>query len=85
MPETKEHSSAAAEELERWQKETLEPSLTKRTERKKSFQTVSLKEVDRLYTPADTEDIEFTALDNVNHAAAGDRLHSCNVKVLPES
>ena len=60
MPETKEHSSAAEEELERWQKETLEPSLTKRTERKKSFQTVSLKEVDRLYTPADTEDIEFS-------------------------
>src|SRR6476661_10312414 len=60
MPETKEHSSAAGEELERWQKETLEPSLTKRTERKKSFQTVSLKEVDRLYTPADTEDIEFS-------------------------
>jgi methylmalonyl-CoA mutase N-terminal domain/subunit len=60
MPETKEHSSAAGEEFERWQKETLEPSLTKRTERKKSFQTVSLKEVDRLYTPADTEDIEFS-------------------------
>src|ERR1051325_9256912 len=60
MPETKEHSSAAGQELERWQKETLEPSLTKRTERKKSFQTVSLKEVDRLYTPADTEDIEFS-------------------------
>src|ERR1043166_815981 len=60
MPETKEHSSAAGEELERWQKETLEPSLTKRTERKKSFQTVSLKEVDRLYTPADTEDIQFS-------------------------
>jgi len=60
MPETKEHSSAAGQELERWQKETLEPSLTKRTERKKSFQTVSLKEVDRLYTPADTEEIEFS-------------------------
>jgi hypothetical protein len=32
----------------------------------------------------DTEDIEFIALDDVNHAAAGDRLHSRNVKVLAE-
>jgi len=60
MPETKEHPSAAGEELQRWQKETLEPSLSQRSERKKSFQTVSLKEVDRLYSPADTEDIEFS-------------------------
>src|SRR6476646_2193163 len=59
MPETKEHSSAAEEELERWQKETLEPSLTKRPERKKSFQTVSLEEVRRLYSPADTETLDF--------------------------
>src|SRR5436190_2388900 len=59
MPETKEHSSAAEEAVERWQKETLEPAIAKRPERKKSFQTVSLEEVDRLYTPADTEPIDF--------------------------
>ena len=60
MPETKEHSSAVEEELERWQKETLEPSLTKRPERKKSFQTASLEEVGRLYTPADNEALDFS-------------------------
>src|SRR5690242_7590584 len=60
MPETKEHSSAAEEELERWQRETLEPSLTKHPERKKSFQTVSLEEVNRVYTPADIEALQFS-------------------------
>ena len=60
MPETKEHSSAAEEQSERWQKETLEPSLKKRPERKKSFHTVSLEDVNRLYTPADTETLEFS-------------------------
>jgi methylmalonyl-CoA mutase N-terminal domain/subunit len=61
MPETSEHSSAAEEELERWQTETLEPSLKKRPERKRSFQSVSLEEVNRLYTPADTEALEFSS------------------------
>ncbi len=60
MAKTKEHASAAAEALERWENETLEPSLKKRPERMKSFQTVSLAEVDRLYTPADTETLDFT-------------------------
>jgi methylmalonyl-CoA mutase, N-terminal domain len=59
MPETKEHSSRAAEAVEKWQKETLEPALDRRPERKQSFQTVSLEEVDRLYTPADTENLDF--------------------------
>ena len=58
MPETKEHSTAE-EAVERWRNETLDPVLEKRPERKKSFQTVSLKEVNRLYTPADTENIDF--------------------------
>jgi methylmalonyl-CoA mutase N-terminal domain/subunit len=60
MPETKEHSSSAEESVERWQNETLDPALNKRPERKKSFQTVSLEEVGRLYTPADTEEIDFS-------------------------
>jgi methylmalonyl-CoA mutase N-terminal domain/subunit len=60
MPETKEHSSSAGESVERWQDETLDPALSKRPERKKSFQTVSLEEVGRLYTPADTERIDFS-------------------------
>ena len=58
MPETKE-SSPAEIEKERWEHETLQPALDKHPERKKSFQTVSLEEVDRLYTPADTANLDF--------------------------
>jgi len=60
MPETKESSSPVEVEQERWENETLDPVLAKRPERKKSFQTVSLKEVDRLYTPADTNQVDFS-------------------------
>ena len=59
MPETKESSPAEIEQ-ERWEKETLKPALEKHPERKSSFQTVSLDDVDRLYTPADVADIDFT-------------------------
>jgi methylmalonyl-CoA mutase N-terminal domain/subunit len=59
MPETKESSSPAEVEQERWEEETLKPALDKVPERKKSFQTVSLEEVERLYTPADTSDLDF--------------------------
>ena len=59
MPETKEDQSLISTEVERWEKETLNPVLEKRPERKQSFQTVSLEEVDRLYTPADVEKIDF--------------------------
>jgi len=59
MHETKEGSPAEIER-ERWEEETLKPALEKHPERKKSFQTVSLDEVERLYTPADTADLDFT-------------------------
>jgi methylmalonyl-CoA mutase N-terminal domain/subunit len=59
MPETKESSSPAEVERERWEQETLQPALNKHPERKKSFQSVSLEEVERLYTPADVEEIDF--------------------------
>jgi methylmalonyl-CoA mutase N-terminal domain/subunit len=58
MPETKE-SSAAEIEREKWKEQTLKPALEKHPERKKSFQTVSLEEVERLYTPADGDDLDF--------------------------
>ena len=58
MPEIKE-SSPAEIERERWEHETLEPALEKYPERKKNFQTVSLEEFDRLYTPADIADLDF--------------------------
>ena len=59
MPELKESSSPVELEKERWEQETLEPALKKTPERKQSFQTVSLAEVDRLYTPADIEELDF--------------------------
>jgi len=59
MPEIKESSSPAEIEQERWEQETLKPALEKHPERKKSFQTVSLDDVDRLYTPADVADLDF--------------------------
>ncbi len=46
-------------ESSRWEEETLQPALNKRPERKKSFQSVSLEEVERLYTPAEVEDIDY--------------------------
>lgn len=58
MPEAKELFRHEAE-VERWEKETLDPGLSHRPERKKSFQTVSLEEVNRLYTPADLEQLGF--------------------------
>ena len=60
MPETKESPSPVEVEQERWEKETLDPALAKRSERKNSFQTVSLKEVDRLYTPVDVDQLDFS-------------------------
>ena len=59
MAETKQISSPAEAEKERWEEETLKPVLAKTSERKKSFQTVSLEEVDRLYTPADVVGLDF--------------------------
>jgi len=59
MPETKGQSSPAGEAVERWEQDTLDPALAKLPERKQSFQTVSLEEVRRLYSPADTETLDF--------------------------
>src|SRR3989440_489592 len=59
MPETKEITSHAEESVERWERETLEPALRKRPERKPRFETVSLDEVERLYTPADINGVDY--------------------------
>jgi methylmalonyl-CoA mutase N-terminal domain/subunit len=57
-PETKEALSTAEAEKQRWESETLAKVLEKTAERKKTFEGVSLEPVERLYTEADTEDIE---------------------------
>ncbi|MDQ3652824.1 MAG: methylmalonyl-CoA mutase family protein [Acidobacteriota bacterium] len=59
MPEIKEITSNEQAAVERWEQETLDPVLRQRPERKSHFETVSLEEVNRLYTPADTTDIDF--------------------------
>ena len=59
MAETKEIPSPAEVQKERWEEETLKPVLAKTPERKRSFQTVSLEEVDRLYTPANVAELEY--------------------------
>jgi methylmalonyl-CoA mutase N-terminal domain/subunit len=60
MSETKEISSPIEEEVERWETQTLEPALRKHPEAKERFETVSLEEVDRLYTPADIAQLDFS-------------------------
>ena len=59
MPEIKDVTSPAQADVERWTQETLDPVLKKRSERASKFQSVSLDEVNRLYTPTDISDINF--------------------------
>src|SRR5687768_4207715 len=59
MPETKEINSATDEAVEQWEAKTLNPALAKQAERKKRFETVSLEEVNRLYTPSDISGQDF--------------------------
>ncbi len=60
MAETKEEISAREVEVERWERETLKPTLSKTPETKQRFESISLEEVQRLYTPADVEAIDFS-------------------------
>jgi len=58
MAEVKEVLSPAQAEVERWEAETLQPVISKRPERKEKFEGVSLEPVKRLYTEANTENID---------------------------
>ena len=60
MSKTKEINTSIEGEVERWSAETLEPALKKHPEAKERFETVSLEEVERLYTPADIAQEDFT-------------------------
>ncbi|MBK9215524.1 MAG: methylmalonyl-CoA mutase family protein [Chloracidobacterium sp.] len=51
-------SGAVHIEVERWEQEILAPVIERTPERKTSFEGVSLEPVDRLYTSADTDEIE---------------------------
>jgi methylmalonyl-CoA mutase N-terminal domain/subunit len=58
MPEVKEVLSEKQREVERWETETLQKVLDKTPERKQSFEGISLEPVERLYTEADTENLD---------------------------
>ena len=58
MQELKEGTSEQLA-VDRWEERTLNPALARRPERKQRFQTVSLAEVNRLYTPADLTQLDF--------------------------
>jgi len=60
MTKIKAVTTPSDEEVERWKTETLDPLLKKHPETKERFETVSLEEVERLYTPADTSQIDFS-------------------------
>jgi len=51
--------AAIREAKESWEAETLDPTLDRHGERNERFATVSNREVDRLYTPADVADIDY--------------------------
>jgi methylmalonyl-CoA mutase N-terminal domain/subunit len=59
MSEAKEITTPIEEEVERWQRETLGPTLRKHPEMKERFESVSLEEVERLYTPAAMDRVDF--------------------------
>jgi methylmalonyl-CoA mutase N-terminal domain/subunit len=58
MVEVKEAISEAQEKKARWEAETLQKVLDKTDERKKTFEGISLEPVERLYTEADTENLD---------------------------
>ena len=60
MSEIKDVTTPTEAEVERWQRETLSPALKKHPEMKQRFESVSLEEVDRLYTPADISKQDFS-------------------------
>lgn len=60
MSKIKEVTTPIERDVKRWQRETLQPALKKHPEMKQRFESVSLEEVDRLYTPADTSQQDFS-------------------------
>src|SRR6476619_1261204 len=52
--------SVAETEKQRWERETLEPTLKKSPERAATFTTISGRPIDRLYTPEDVQGIDYS-------------------------
>jgi methylmalonyl-CoA mutase N-terminal domain/subunit len=53
-------SAAAETDKQRWQRDVLEPALAKSPERSVPFTTISGRPIDRLYTPDDLPDFEYS-------------------------
>jgi len=60
MQELKEASSEQIQR-DRLEEETLRPALNRQPERKSSFQTVSLDQINRLYDRTDVADVDFSS------------------------
>ena len=60
MPDTKEITSPFDSAVDRWERETLQPALAQHPETKKRFESVSLEEVNRLYSPANVDEVDFS-------------------------
>jgi methylmalonyl-CoA mutase N-terminal domain/subunit len=58
MP-AKEITNQLEEAVNRWEEETLQPTLKRMPERASEFTTTSLTPIKRLYTPLDLQDIDF--------------------------
>ncbi len=52
-------NNSSAEQQQEWEENTLQPALQKLPETQKEFSTVSLKPIERLYTPNDLRDTNF--------------------------
>jgi len=57
-----ELNEASSEQIQRdrWEEEKLRPALNRQPERKSSFQTVSLDQINRLYDRTDVADVDFS-------------------------
>lgn len=56
---TKETHSHVGIDVQRWEEETLNPALQKRPERMRQFSTVSLRPIERLYTPLNVAELDY--------------------------
>ncbi|MCS6817897.1 MAG: methylmalonyl-CoA mutase family protein [Blastocatellia bacterium] len=56
---TKEATSHLEEALNRWEQQTLQPTLARLPERAAEFTTTSLRPIKRLYTPLDIQHLDF--------------------------
>ena len=82
MSKTKEIGSVFEEQVARWESETLGPALAKHPEAKPRFESVSLEEVDRLYSPADVEQVSESRVGFFRSAEARELAHGPDLSAV---